>query len=225
MKICNKCKIQKDYTNFFRDKKMKDGFVNTCKSCRKEYKKKHYQYNKKIIRKKHKEYYEANKEKVNEINKKWKEKHPNYMVEYRKKHYKENKKEILLKNKNWCLKNLNYQKERYNNNSLYKLKCVLRSNTYRAFKKNGYKKNGRTEKLLGASFEIASKHLERQFTKGMKWNNHGEWHIDHIIPLASASTEEEVIRLCHYRNLQPLWAKDNLEKQDKIPNVQIQFKL
>ena len=59
----------------------------------------------------------------------------------------------------------------------------------------------------------------------MNWNNQGEWHIDHIIPLASASTEEELLKLCHYRNLQPLWAKDNLEKQAKIPNVQIQFKI
>lgn len=50
----------------------------------------------------------------------------------------------------------------------------------------------------------------------MTWENRGEWHIDHIIPLASASTEEELLALCHYTNLQPLWAFDNLSKGAKI---------
>ena len=139
------------------------------------------------------------------------------MPKYRKNHYEENKEQILLNNKKWKEKNPNYEKERYATNYLYKLSCVLRSSTYRGFKKKGYKKNTKTAKILGASFEVVSKHIERKFTKGMNWNNQGEWHIDHIIPLASASTEEELFKLCHYRNLQPLWAKDNLEKQAKIP--------
>ncbi len=52
----------------------------------------------------------------------------------------------------------------------------------------------------------------------MSWDNHTKygWHIDHIIPLASAKTEEELKSLCHYTNLQPLWAKENLSKGAKI---------
>ena len=50
----------------------------------------------------------------------------------------------------------------------------------------------------------------------MNWDNHGEWHIDHKIPLSSAKTEKELIGLCHYTNLQPLWALDNLKKGNKI---------
>jgi hypothetical protein len=50
----------------------------------------------------------------------------------------------------------------------------------------------------------------------MSWDNHGKWHIDHIIPLASAETEEDIYRLSHYTNLQPLWAEDNWRKNSKI---------
>jgi hypothetical protein len=88
-----------------------------------------------------------------------------------------------------------------------------------------WNKNGTTVKLLGISYEKAKQHLERQFTKGMTWDNYGEWHIDHIYPLAKATTEEELIRLCHYTNLQPLWALDNLKKGANIPTVQMQLRI
>lgn len=61
-------------------------------------------------------------------------------------------------------------------------------------------------------------YLENKFIDGMTWDNKGfyGWHIDHIIPLSSAKTEEEIYKLCHYSNLQPLWAEDNMKKGDKI---------
>jgi hypothetical protein len=54
------------------------------------------------------------------------------------------------------------------------------------------------------------------FTEKMNWDNYGKWHVDHIIPLSSANTEEEIYKLCHYTNLQPLWAEDNIKKSNKI---------
>ena len=70
--------------------------------------------------------------------------------------------------------------------------------------------------LLGCSIQDARRYLEDQFTKGMSWENHGEWHIDHRKPCASFDlTNVEEQRVCfHYTNLQPLWASENLSKQD-----------
>lgn len=100
-----------------------------------------------------------------------------------------------------------------------KLKQSLRKRTHLAFQKHSWKKGG-SEKLLGCSFEEAKEHIENLFTEGMHWHNHGNceecWHIDHIIPFASATTQEELITLCHYTNLQPLWRFDNLSKGSKI---------
>jgi hypothetical protein len=66
------------------------------------------------------------------------------------------------------------------------------------------------------SFEEFFIHIESQFIDGMSWENRSLWHIDHIIPLATAKTEEEILRLNHYTNLRPLWALDNLKKGSKI---------
>ena len=72
--------------------------------------------------------------------------------------------------------------------------------------------NKKTSELLGCSYDEFKKHLELQFKTGMNWSNHGEWHIDHIKPLYLGKTELELTQLCNYKNLQPLWAKENLIK-------------
>jgi hypothetical protein len=67
---------------------------------------------------------------------------------------------------------------------------------------------------LGCSIAELRLHLESQFQPGMSWNNHGEWHIDHIRPLAkfNLACPLQLERACHFSNLQPLWAKDNIVK-------------
>ena len=105
-----------------------------------------------------------------------------------------------------------YQKKRRHTDPLFKIKHLLRGLTYKAFYRNGYSKNTKTRELLGCDWEVCKKHIENQFTDGMSWENQGEWHIDHIIPLASAKKPSDLKFLCHYTNLQPLWAKDNLSK-------------
>jgi hypothetical protein len=75
--------------------------------------------------------------------------------------------------------------------------------------------------MIGCTPQFLKEHLEKQFKDGMNWENYGlyGWHIDHIIPLSSAEDEDGVYKLCHYTNLQPLWAKENLSKGSKIINM------
>lgn len=104
------------------------------------------------------------------------------------------------------------------NDPLYKLVCNIRSLTYAAFSNNGFNKNTKTSKILGCSFEHLKQHLEAQFLDGMRWENQGTyWHIDHRIPISSACTEAEVIKLSHYSNLRPLHAELNRKKKDHMP--------
>lgn len=70
--------------------------------------------------------------------------------------------------------------------------------------------------MLGCSWEQLRDYIENQFVDGMTWENRNLWHIDHIVPLSSAKTIEELEKLCHYTNLQPLWALDNMSKGAKL---------
>jgi hypothetical protein len=98
----------------------------------------------------------------------------------------------------------------------FKLKRKLRRTLRDSFRRKGYGKNTKSQVILGIGYEELVKHFETLFQEGMTWENMGLWHIDHIIPLSSAKNEQEIIKLCHYKNLQPLWAKDNIEKSDRI---------
>ncbi len=75
-----------------------------------------------------------------------------------------------------------------------------------------YKQGNTTHKANGCTFEEFAVHLQKQFKEGMTLENHGDWHIDHIKPCATATSAEELAALFHFTNLQPLWASENLSK-------------
>jgi len=123
---------------------------------------------------------------------------------------------INSKNKNWNNPN-NVEKRKIHSQKLeVRLKNALRSRIKKTLKSNP--KTTQTTKLVGCSIDELKHHIENQFQTGMTWDNWEQfgWHLDHIIPLSSAKTKEEMESLCHYTNLQPLWWRDNLEKRDKI---------
>ena len=97
------------------------------------------------------------------------------------------------------------------------IKRNLRNRINTMVKRNQAKKHTSTLKLIGCSVQFLKRHLQKQFKEGMEWDNYGEWHIDHIKPLSlfDLTQEEEQRKACHYTNLQPLWAFDNLSKGNK----------
>lgn len=85
----------------------------------------------------------------------------------------------------------------------------------------GRKKGGKSwQTILGFTKEQLASHLERQFLKGMAWENYGQWHVDHIRPVASfkfeSASDPEFFECWSLTNLRPMWASDNIRKRDKI---------
>lgn len=108
-----------------------------------------------------------------------------------------------------------YHKNRMKTDPVYALCSRTRVLIYQKIQRGGYTKKSRTYDILGCSFVEFKSFIEKQFAEGMSWDNHGDWHLDHIIPCAVAKTEDDVIRLNHYTNFQPLWKLDNLKKGAK----------
>ena len=104
------------------------------------------------------------------------------------------------------------QRKRYAEDPAYRLSVRLRNRLNDAIK--GKFKAGSAVSLLGCSIDELLRHFDGLFTDGMTWANHGEWHIDHIRPLSSFDLEDQaqLAVACHYSNLQPLWATENLRK-------------
>jgi hypothetical protein len=97
----------------------------------------------------------------------------------------------------------------------FKMLGILRSRIYGALK--GTRKLAKTEVLLGCTIQEFRMHIQSKFKTGMNWENHGQWHVDHIRPCRSfdLSIESEQRKCFHFSNLQPLWASENLRKQGK----------
>ena len=109
-----------------------------------------------------------------------------------------------------------YMKSRRALDPVYDMSLRLRARISKAISNQGYTKRSKTNEIIGCDWNSFVTYLESKFQDGMNWGNRDKWHIDHIIPLSSAKSEEEIIKLSHYTNLQPLWASDNLKKGCKI---------
>ena len=270
MKICNKCKIEKDELEFrFRSGKS----INQCRKCEratcKEYHKNNYEKdmirskkykleNKERLKEQTKAYHEKYKERLAACAKKYIEQHKEeinknkrernlitkeerklykdaYYQEHKeqsKQYYEENKERISKIHKQYYSDNKDVKKQytrQYVSNRRatdinYKIAVNLRSRLYCAIKNN--QKVGSAVQDLGCTVEELKRHLEQRFYlrkdtgEQMTWENykHDGWHIDHIVPLCSfdLTDREQFLKACHYINLQPLWAEDNLSKGGRV---------
>ena len=204
-KTCCTCKIEKSINSFNINKTRKDGYNCSCKECSAISFKQWADSNKESLKDRKKTYRQENKEHVSKL---VKERRINGGYEKDKKYYQKNKAVINKK------QNERYKK-RKETDPLFKLKCRIISNISTYIKRNGYSKKNKTNKILGCTFEEFKYHLESQWKPWMNWDNYGNpkdgiyapnktWDIDHIIPTSSAITEEDLLKLNHFTNLQPL---------------------
>jgi hypothetical protein len=191
--------------------------------------------NKEKIRQTKKEYSENNKEKIRQTKKLYRENNKE-ILSIKKKEYREKNKEKIRQTKKLYRENdlvrikLNkykreWKRKRCETDLVYKLKVMIEKSIHRSFKKSGYTKNSRSYRILGCSYEEFKLYIESKFEYWMNWENYGlcngeekyGWDLDHIIPLSSGKCEEDIIRLNHHSNIQPLCSYINrCIKKDKI---------
>jgi hypothetical protein len=235
MKHCNSCNKTKELSEFCKDKKTSSGVKYRCKECDRlsylknrdkvlAYQKLYQLDNKDNVKIRNKEYRLKNKDKIKkdrelnkERNKQVKKNWDLLNKDKNKKYREDNKEKIRLNTKNWYKKNKELkqqrEKDRYNNDYLFRLKHQIRRNIKQSLKKNGYSKGAKSEYILGCDWDFLSKWLS--FEKHDKNS-----HIDHVVPISLAINEKEIVSLNHYSNLQILSAEENLLKGNRYVKIE-----
>lgn len=219
-KSCSKCNDSKESQYFYVDMSKKDGLSSYCKQCRIISSKEYSVKNSDKIKEKDRQEYLKNREKVLAGHRvRWQKNKERYKLT-QKKWRDANKERSAFLKKRWAAQHPDNNKiraKRRDSNPITKLKHRVTTRIVIALKSKGFRKKYRSLDIIGCTSIELKNHLESQFKPGMTWDNHttNGWHVDHIIPLASAKTEEELYKLNHYTNLQPLWAKDNYKKGSK----------
>lgn len=187
---CNKCESVRPINDFGKDKSNAYGIDPVCRECRK------------IL---------AEQRRID---------HPEKLRENALRYRNKNLDECRARKRQWRKDNIDhvnqYKRDRYSNDALYKMQIVCRQMVKRMFKSTQIKKCYKTQEVLGYTPLQLKEHIESLFKPGMSWDNYGEWHIDHIQPISSATTLFDGIRLSQLENLQPLWAEENLVKGSKL---------
>jgi hypothetical protein len=216
---CTKCQEVKELTEFYVRKDAKKGYTSHCKVC--------------IQARHHAKEFEAPQDGVKVCTRCNTEKHvtefgnmvhaydglkphckachANVQLEYVDK----NREAVNSRHRSNNVQHAARARKRRATDPAFKLRQNLASRILHALKNQ--QKSASTMNLVGCSLEDLKKHLESKFTEGMTWDNHGQWHIDHIRPCASFDlTKPEQQKECfHWSNLQPLWALDNLRKNSR----------
>ena len=164
----------------------------------------------------------------NVADKKWRDNHKKYCSEKykiwsqdKREHLREYHTKWREENKEHLRKTRNsYERNRKHNDPMYKLTANFRTAIYTVLKENNVKKCGHYFEILGYTPEDLKQHLDGLLTDGMTWENYGEWHVDHKIPITSfnfTSVYDEEFKKCwSLENLQPMWGPDNIKKSNKL---------
>lgn len=222
MKNCKKCEQLLPYDEFEYRKRYRVDGTPACNVCRSCYYKKRNEW---LCG-----YRKENKEKIWQNTKKWRLKNKEKSLGYLRDWQQRNRDKTRKIATNYYYENYDAVRSRRraakyhlrrSENAI--LADALRARIRDALKNQGTIKSEKTLCLIGCSIDFLSRYIESKFAAGMSWNNHGMrgWHIDHIIPCNSFDLSDlnEQKKCFHYSNMQPLWAKDNLSKADKIISV------
>lgn len=225
MKACTRCHLAKPTDEYNRDASRSDGLMKWCRTCHKAQRAKNYQANRTARLAKCKEWREKNPEKQRAAVKRWtlanKDRvaacRARYLPKKRKQsrdYYQINRERILERTRARYHAHRCEIYARRKANAKIRIATALRIRLHGALRRRS--KRGSAVRLLGCSVVDLISHLERLFQPGMSWQNYGRagWHIDHIVPLSSfdLTDPDQLAKACHYTNLQPLWAKENLSK-------------
>ena len=224
LKTCKKCRV---IATRYRKKHEEKN-----KKKKKEYDQKYYQNNKEKIALQSKQFQEDNKEILKIKSKKYREENKEKIALKSKKYRERNKEKIALQKKKYRIENkekvaelvkINRERNKCEHGK-DKHRCqicdpqgylinIIRSRSYKALKCADIKKNKTTMEYICCTIEEFKTHIQNKFKEGMTWENQGEWHIDHIIPLCyNNPTMEQTIERLHWTNTQPLWASENIAK-------------
>lgn len=219
MKTCRTCSTDKPLEMYRRT-------LKECIDCERKASLEYYHDNKEVRAKYAKEYRQKKKDDIKEYMKLYRENNRTRILKRKKERYHENKAyclEVSRKYKQTHRVRLNEysrvrNKERRKTDPLYALSCKIRGNIRMSLKGKGYTKRSSTYKMLGTDFASFQTYLITTAIRNYgKYFPKRTYHLDHIIPCASAKTEDELIKLQHYTNFQLLYPKDNLVKGAKLP--------
>lgn len=217
VKTCTKCGQCKQATEefFHKHKASKYGVNSKCRSCVNSYKRAHRVNNPdkyalfEAIRAEQTKIRRANNKEARSAKDKLNRK---ALSAYDKEYRAKNKESVAAYQKN-------YLRERRKRDPVFAMAASIRRRIQKILVKRGCDKKSRSTLIIGCNWHEFKDHIERQFLRGMSWDNRNLWHLDHIIPLASAKTADEVVALNHFTNIRPMWAKDNIRKSDAITHL------
>lgn len=185
-----------------------------------------------------KKYREENKEKIKATHKAWRDRNREHLNDKQRERYKENPQAFKERKDRYVAshraqvdesnrryreenkqKRTDYERNKRHDDPVYRFRssfvCLIRGYC----RKKNYTGNKRTWEIVGCDFDALLAHIQSQFENGMTLENYGhgegKWNIDHIIPISTAKTDEDIERLNHYSNLRPMWSLDNCKKSKK----------
>lgn len=219
MAVCNKCRENQSLDKFYWRHYLERSTVQSiCKKCIYERHKTWIELNSHENKKYKASYYIKNKKRIVDVKKEQYKQNKDKILSYCREYYTKNSSKIKQRSKVYREKNKTkintYFKNRRAADIQFKISQNLRNRFGKLFRCS--KRPGSAVKDLGCSIEQLKQHLESKFQPGMTWDNYGlyGWHVDHIVALAKfdLTDQQQFLKACHYTNLQPLWAEDNIKK-------------